>query len=159
MKQIEISYSELRTYSDKVITIIGSICGENNLSLATRIEGDIRITGDDIGELLLEFQDKFLINFDGFNFEEYFHEEATPITQIPFLLLLIPVYLLGLTLNLIFNLFRSHKLDKLNEIISPVERIRKLIGVNKKDLTVGDFVTWVINKEFITRDDVHFKLK
>ena len=122
MKIIEISYSELRVYVNKVITIIGNNSGidETKISLSSNIESDLKITGDDVQELLTDIDKKLSIDFKGFGFRNYFHDEAD-------------LFITGLLLSIFFK-------------------------KKKENFTVGDLVTWVINRKFITRDEVYFKL-
>jgi len=53
---------------------------KRSITRETSIENDLGVTGDDAGELLSAFRDKFKVNLSKFNFEKYFNDEPSSFT-------------------------------------------------------------------------------
>ena len=77
----------MSTY-EAVVHLIAKKTGikPGNLPLTKRLFHDLGISGNDAGELLEAFAEEFHIDFAGFDFSEYFGDEAesSPIYQILF---------------------------------------------------------------------------
>jgi len=65
--------------TDQVINLIAkhALCKPEKLSVDTRLGEDLRIVGDDAGELLTEFSTTFNVDMSNMDFDNYFPSEAT----------------------------------------------------------------------------------
>ena len=65
--------------TDWIIRMVAEQSGipRAQISQDSRLYHDLKIWGDDAGELLTEFRDVFQVDFTGFAFEDYFPPEAS----------------------------------------------------------------------------------
>jgi hypothetical protein len=63
---------------ERVLRLVAKMRGieRGKLSLTTRLFHDLEVWGDDAQELLLAFADEFEVDFSGFEFSDYFKDEA-----------------------------------------------------------------------------------
>lgn len=155
MKIKEITYSELKVYSYKVISIVEKTTGCENLSLSTKIETDLRITGDDIWDLLKELEYQFSINGKDFDFDQHFNSEGTNPILIPIIFLWITLVSLDLIIHSTYTLLKK-RIHRNLPLMTEVQN--QWFRNHKQDLSVADLVTWVIHKDFTLRKDIYYKM-
>ncbi len=143
------SYSELRCFSEKVLSIIRNIVGSENVTISSKIEEDLRITGDDIWDLLNELDRKFDIDFEGFCFKEYFYEESEGWYLFPITFTFI---IFRLFLKLIFCFFTCKLLEQLDSFLFKINFYK----TRRKDLLVKDLITFAILSRFTLSSEVTF---
>lgn len=165
MQTLPVKYSELRSTTVSVIEFLKSeYWWEDNSNLKTIIEDDLGITGDDASELMEKFSTKFNVDLAGFNFMKFFSPEGVD----PIALLLIPPFIIALLVALvkysmvIFAYVFSNKLYrwllkfKTRSIIQRAAQMLEREG--KGTLTVGDLVASAVCGQFVSREDMMFRL-
>ncbi len=160
-KIVKIDYCDLRLMTEKVLFFVGDITGEEEMSLRSRLENDLLLTGDDVDEFLILFSERFEIDFTGFDFDKHFNVEGfSPIE----LLLAAPILIFVISFNC-FKLmidFVGHKhklLEKIDRINYPGKILEVLLGKQKKDLMIGDLVVFYVTRKFLKREEVFFELQ
>lgn len=68
---------DINNTDGKFLSFAGKYLTDFEKQLDKDLEWDLRITGDDAIELIEEYRQLFPVDFDGFIFHEYFHDEAT----------------------------------------------------------------------------------
>ncbi len=134
-KEIKQSYLEIKEFlEDK-----SSVKVKN---LNTKIAEDLELLGDDNYFLLEEFVDKYHLNYDDFNYEEYFESECELFNpnELFFGILLLP-----------FSLIERGILYFYPQIKTPIISYYSKKHQKRKDLTFGDLIIWKLNGKFCLR--------
>lgn len=153
MKEITSTYSELRVFSEKVMSFVRNGTLQNDITLSSRIAADCTIGGDDIDLFLYDFSKKFSVDFSNFEFEEHFYPEGegfqffpislfSTMVDLGFQLLILPFRESGLN-----TLINSYRVDVLKD---------KIFGKGRKDLMVKDLVASAILGEFQLKENIKF---
>lgn len=147
---MEAKYSEIKKSYIEVKTFLeykSSIKVEN---LETKIVEDLGLWGDDNLFLLEDFSKKYNVNFDKFNYDEYFDSEGDFINlkTLIFGLFKLPIMLI----NSIFIKNISF------QIYSKIDDILYDRTTDKKDLTFGDLIISKLNGEFSLRENCKVQL-
>lgn len=125
--------------------------GCENISMSSRIEEDLRITGDDAWELLEELDRKFQIDFEGFDFREYFYEEGEGWYLFPITFVFI---VFRLILQLILCIFNCNLLEQLDNFSLKIN----IYKIPRKDIMIKDLITFAILSKFTLSTEVTFVL-
>lgn len=139
------SFSEIRqSYTDVILFLHENGIEVKNLN--EKIAEDHHCWGDDNDDLLYSFIEKYELDHSDFIYNDHFESESEifNIWSALLTILFIPYWLLVLIINWIFRFdFPFFPSNSINP---------------RKDLTVGDLITWRINKKFILRSEVEMKL-
>ena len=157
---IKLGCTELRLMTEKVLSYVRDICGDNDqISLKSRLENDLGMTGDDVSEFLTSFSEKFEVDFTDFDFRKHFNEEGFPITE---LLIALPILVFVVSFNVFKTLidlsgYRIVGLERIKQINYP-GKIREIVfGYTKEDLKIEDLVVSYITMKFKRRQEVYFE--
>ncbi|MEM7297431.1 MAG: DUF1493 family protein, partial [Bacteroidota bacterium] len=135
MKEIRITYSELRVFSEKVMAFVRNETFQDEISLSCRIAMDCKIGGDDIDLFLYKFSTKFGVDFSDFDFEEHFYAEGEGFQ-------FFPVSLIATMSELVFQIlllpFDKHGAAKLTSNLRAEVLKDKILGASRKDLMIKD---------------------
>lgn len=127
--------------------------GEKILSLNTRIENDLGLSGDDNLELIEKFVKKYQLDTTDFNYSKHFVSESEILNAEATLwaLVSIPFFLLFWSLQFLtfgkLNLFKYKFWPDEDE------------NQNKADLSFGDMLSWYLTGKFKLRNEVKFLCK
>lgn len=144
-KTLKSAYAEVRNFLEKET-------GGKVRSLKTKIVDDLGYAGDDNLELLEKFIQKYHLKADGFDYQKHFHTEYELFNEaniIHFFLLILTEAFYFIVYLLTFGKIKRSQI-KVN--INPGER-------EVKDMTVGDLVTWYLEKNYSLRGDVKYSLE
>ncbi len=148
METKEITFTQLRQAYIVVKKLLEDKSGDSVRSLKTKIVGDLSLYGDDNYELIEEFVDNYQLDYQNFEYGNYFLSEAelfgsgAVLKSFLYLILLIP--------GKIIELVSFQKVNLLNALFKPQREV--------KDLTFGDMITWYIEKRFVLRSELKYKL-
>lgn len=146
MKKLSVTYSELRSTTNRMFLLVGKTIGKNKkINLNTTFYQDLEIVGSDWDNFLKEYENEFKCRLVGLCYEDYFKEEITEKD-----LILAPLRLL--TFPLMFLPNKSNIYIKLKEILYTIDK-------SKGKLTIGDLIVSAIAKEFIKRDNIKLIVK
>jgi len=146
-KTIEISYSDLRNITNRIIDIVYETTGykKGRISISTSINNEIGVQGDDWDYVLIALQEKEGIVLEGFNFYDYFYDEGQ-LQQETFK----GIFLLSLRFILYIFLFKWTSTKFKDNLFTT--------NSGKPNLTVGDLITSKIEGKFVKRHDRIFKI-
>jgi len=148
--KMKFKYTEIKEAYLEVKKFLEYASGEKKISLNTKIVDDLKLWGDDNYFLLIEFIEKYDLNFDKFEYDKYFDSEGefvgfktliTGLLKLPIAIVngLIIKYISEKTYKRIDNLLY----DRTNE---------------KKDLTFADLILSKLNGEFCLRENCKIEL-
>ncbi len=152
MKEREITYSELKESYLFMQNFVRTFVDKNDkINLKAKIVDDLQLWGDDNTWLLINLRDKYNVDIDNFDYDQYFESETT----LTFLgcfsgIVLLPLYIIKGFLFLFFRIISKRFSDKFYTITTPKS--------NKKDLTFGDLVACYLEKEFILKENINYIL-
>jgi hypothetical protein len=143
-KSLRIAYVEVKRFvEDETFLKVESI--------HTRLVKDLGCTGDDNVELLEKFVSKYNLDHCGFVYEKHFHTEYELFGSEAALINLLKYSaysVMFLIWILSFGTLRSSKVRmRINAFRRPVD-----------DLTIGDMLSWYLEKEFKIKSEVSYKL-
>ena len=147
-----VSFFKLRGAYLEVKDFIEMETNEEVLSLNSKLVDDLRLSGDDNYDLLEKFVTKYKLDIRGFDYQKHFHTEYELYgsEQAFYNILKMAMILLFFSIRILtFGIVKAD-LVKLN--ILDAQR-------NVKDMTVGDMVTWYLEKEYKLREDIWYTLK
>ncbi len=157
MEKIDINFSVLRkVYSDVIFFTKKNASWYKNPTSKTRIEEDLGLYGMDNEQFLIDFSEKFNVNFENLNYSEYLTSEwevANP-KYLIYLPIVIPYNLTKLILRIIVWPLNKKISDKIKNHRLPIGVLKP-----KKDITIGDLVSSVLESEFTGRKSMYFKIK
>ena len=120
---------------------------EKRISLKTKIADDLDLLGDDNYELLVEFIEKFEVEYSEFDYDKHFHSEgeiADPTIAL-FNLLTLLIWLPLKTIELLT--FNNLKIPKPN-FHQPVRKV--------DDMTFRELVTWYLEKKYQNNKEIKY---
>ena len=156
-EKITISYSELKSIYNQVIEFTREKAGWfKNPDKKTCIEGDLGLYGLDNEEFLIDFSERFDVNFEKMDYEKFLTPEhdlvsATGILLLPIIILF---FLTKQLMRWITYPFSKILSDAINKYHLPMIK-----NQFKKDVTLGDLIISVIKKEFTEMANIHLELK
>ena len=129
--------------------------GAVQLTLDSRIEGDIGLTGMDAEELLINFSNYFSVDFSNFDFDEHFYPEGLGLEEVVLLpIFTIALVLKQLALGISFCCYPSNQ-----EQIRQFNLWRFLSPQGEKaDMTVGDLICSAAVGHYNPRHKMHFEI-
>ena len=121
-----------------------------------QIEKDLFLSGLDNESLLIEFIEKYDIDFSKFDYSKHFLSEGELVNvfQVFFNMVFLPLYFL-------FWLIKEFTFDLIN-LNKYLIKIVKLFSTNQRetfDMSFGDLLTSYLNKKYTLRDSTVFVLK
>ena len=121
-----------------------------------QIEKDLFLSGLDNESLLIEFIEKYDIDFSKFDYSKHFLSEGELVNvfQVFFNMVFLPLYFL-------FWLVKEFTFDLIN-LNKYLIKIVKLFSTNQRetfDMSFGDLLTSYLNKKYTLRDSTVFVLK
>ncbi|MGV0924326.1 hypothetical protein [Empedobacter tilapiae] len=142
------SYIEVKKFLEKTTK-------EKVENVDVLIEEDLFLSGLDNESLLIEFIEKYDIDFSKFNFSEHFLSEGELANgfQVVLNMVLLPLYFL-------FWLVKEFTFDLIN-LNKYLIKIVKLFSINQRetlDMSFGDLLTSYVNKKYTLRSNVKFVL-
>jgi hypothetical protein len=148
IKQIE--FSKLKFAYQTVKEFLDNESFKNVKSLKTTVAGDLSLLGDDNGEMLGRFIEKFELDYDGFKYEKHFYDECELFGSEAALanLLTLSVWLPLKTIELLT--LNKLKIKKPN-FNNP--------GRDVSDMTFKDLLTWYLEGNYATADQIKYELK
>lgn len=133
--------------------LIRNVSGQEMISLSSRIETGLGISGDDVDELLLLLNKRFPIDFTDFDYTAHFHEEGISLAQLPgFFLIRLPAFIAVLAIALLG--FSTLVRQQNRAFWNAWHRCHWCPP--KHDLQVGDLVVSAISGYFSLREDTRF---
>lgn len=146
----EIEFSKLRHAYLVVKNFIESESHEKLKNLNTKIEEDLYFSGDDNYELLIQFIEKFELDYSNFDYSKHFFSECELFDSTAALvnLLTLSVWLPLKAIELLT--FNTIQLEKPN-FGEPVEK--------RLDLSFKDLITWYIEKEYQLSSGIVYRIK
>lgn len=149
MRNIEVTFAELRSVTTRIINIVAESGGvdQNEISIKSSINYDIGIDGDDWDDLLYKLVEKEHMNFEGFEFSKYFNSETEISNNMVYYVLFVPFIFMT------FSIDRAWRHTTFKEYFS-----KRFGGENKQKLTVGDLIASKFAGKFIHRNEKRFKL-
>ena len=143
------SYIEVKNFLEKTTK-------EKVENVDVLIEKDLFLSGLDNESLLIEFIEKYDIDFSKFDFSEHFLEELELFNrfQVVLNMFFLPLYFL-------FWLVKEFTFDLIN-LNKYLIKIVKLFSTNQRetlDMSFGDLLTSYLNKKYTLRDSTVFVLK
>jgi hypothetical protein len=142
-----IEYSRLKESYNYVKLFLEEMSGTKIKSLQTTIAKDLKLYGDDNYILLEAFVLNNDLNYDTFNYKEYFLDEWE-ICNPKFLKKNIFIFFLRIPF-LIFDIFTFKKFSLSYPKFVKEERF-------VKDLSFKDMITWYLEKEFKTSNEIKY---
>ena len=142
------SYIEVKNFLEKTTK-------EKVENVDVLIEKDLFLSGLDNESLLIEFIEKYDIDFSKFDYSKHFllEGELANSFQVLFNMVLLPLYFL-------FWLVKEFTFDLIN-LNKYLIKIVKLFSINQRetlDMSFGDFLTSYVNKKYTLRSNVKFVL-
>ncbi|NHM01567.1 DUF1493 family protein [Flavobacterium difficile] len=149
MEVKEIEFSKLRHAYITVKTFLETESWDKVKSLDTKIEKDLGLAGDDNAEMLEKFVKKFELENKNFDYIKHFLSEGELFNMSSSLstLLTLSIWIPLKTIELIT--FNSVKIEKPNFNNYP----------ERDDLTFKEMITWYIEKDYVSTDNVKYKIK
>ena len=158
MKQ---SYIEVKNFLEKTTK-------EKVENVDVLIEKDLFLSGLDNESLLIEFIEKYDIDFSKFDYSKHFLSEGELANgfQVLFNMVLLPLYFLfWLVKELTFDLINLNKylikIVKLFSITKRTDEIKLTFSTNQRetlDMSFGDLLTSYLNKKYTLRSNLKFVL-
>lgn len=154
MQTLIVDYKELRSTYQEIKAFLRNESYNDVKDQNTRIAEDLELWGSDNYLMLVDFIEKYDLNFENFEYEKYFVSEgeywkrtnfSLVVLMLPFY---IPFYIIAKTLILLIPSLRY-----LEEKLDPKMENERL------DLTFGDLLVSKLKGEFCLRKDVKIQLK
>lgn len=142
---MKFKYTELKETYLEVKKFLEHASGKKINSLNTKIVEDLKLWGDDNYFLLIEFIEKYDLNFEKFEYDKHFDSEGELIGFKTFIL-----GVFKLPVLIINNLLIKHISIKTYKKIDNTLYDRTNC---KKDLTFGDLILSKLNGEFTLREN------
>ncbi|AXT49451.1 hypothetical protein D1818_00935 [Aquimarina sp. BL5] len=142
---MKFKYTELKETYLEVKKFLEHASGEKINSLNTKIVEDLKLWGDDNYFLLIEFIEKYDLNFEKFEYDKHFDSEGELVGFKTFIL-----GVFKLPVLIINNLLIKHISIKTYKKIDNTLYDRTNC---KKDLTFGDLILSKLNGEFTLREN------
>jgi Protein of unknown function (DUF1493) len=148
----EINLAKLRHAYKEVTSFIEHETHEKIYSLKTCIAKDLILHGDDNVEFLARFIEKYKLNAANFNYATYFHteHELYGSEQTGYNLIKLVMYIF-LTIICVLTFGRVSGGCKKLDIL--------MVQRPVKDLTIGDMITWYLEKDFMVRENLRYEMK
>ncbi|WP_298319169.1 hypothetical protein [uncultured Aquimarina sp.] len=142
---MKFKYTELKETYLEVKKFLEHASGEKINSLNTKIVEDLKLWGDDNYFLLIEFIEKYDLNFEKFEYDKHFESEGELVGFKTFILgvFKLPVLIIN---NLLIKHISIKTYKKINNTL--YDRTNY-----KKDLTFGDLILSKLNGEFTLREN------
>lgn len=121
-------------------------------SLKLKLVENLGVAGDDNFDLLEKFVTKYKLDTKGFYYQEHFHTEYELFGSEQAFYNLIKVLMYALLTFLNILTFGKVKVNLIKLNMLDVQR-------QVTDMTVGDMVTWYLEKEYKTRQGIKYMLK
>jgi Protein of unknown function (DUF1493) len=149
------SFKDLKALSSSVVEFLADnfgvgqeeIYGNFHLSMTD----DLGIDGDDGDELIAKFSEKYKVDFSEFEYDKYFSPEGIDIVMIPFVVLILALFIINCLLTLIFMCLNRQ--NPLKKSFSTLFNKR-----SERQLTVGDLIVSAHQGKFMKREEVYFVL-
>jgi hypothetical protein len=147
---MKFKYTEIKDAYLDVKKFLEQASDEKIYNLNTKIVEDLKFWGDNNYFLLIEFIEKYNLNFDKFEYEKHFDSEGDFIGFKNLLLgfLKLPVLILN---SLIIKYFSPTLCNRIDDFL--FDRTNE-----KKDLTFGDLISSKLKGEFCLRDECRIQL-
>lgn len=166
MKQIiekeirRVDFSSLRQSYERVKEFIETeTCGKVK-SLNTKIEKDIRITGDDTYELMLKFVTQFNLNSLNFDYSKHFYYESEVLITDPWSALCWTLLAILTFVNWLISFLSRKSISFETQINGFIRRISPKHQLKERlDLTFGDMLTWYLEKQFKLREQIRYEFQ
>lgn len=151
-----VDFSTLRKSYNEVKQFLERTTNEKVENVDVLIEKDLFLSGLDNESLLIEFIEKYDIDFSKFDYSKHFLSEGelTNGFRAVFNMVFLPLYFL-------FWLIKEFTFDLIN-LNKYLIKFVKLFSTNQRetlDMSFGDLLTSYINKEYTSRNSVKFILK
>lgn len=152
METRQIEFEKLRHADVTVKAFLEAESFEEITSIKTKICADLGLSGDDNYDMLEKFVTKFELDHKDFDYNKHFYSEGELFGSGAAIanMLMLSIWLPLKTIELLT--FNKIKLDKPEFPIKP--EIREVT-----DLTFKDMLTWYIEKEFKTSDNLKYIIK
>ena len=136
-KEVKESYIEIKQFLEKT-------SGTKVKNLNSKIAEDLSLWGDDNYEFLIEFVEKYKLDFDNFKYNEHFESEGELFNSAKTLLWIItlPFKIIAWFVKLIFPKLET---DLDNSFIPKAN--------DRKDLTFGDLIVCKLKGKFCLREN------
>lgn len=151
METRQIEFEKLRHAYVTIKHFLETESREKVISLNNKVEADLGLSGDDNYELLEKFIKKFELDHQNFDYNKHFYSEGElcdPGFAIVNLLAL-SVWLPLKTIELLT--FNKINLDKPKFPVTPDREV--------SDLTFKDLLTWYIEKEYKSSNEIKYEIK
>jgi len=147
---VTFKYTEIKEAYLEVKKLLEKASGKSVNSLNTKIAKDLELWGDDNYCLLVEFVEKYNLNFERFHYDKYFYSELELFGFLNIILALVKKVILILN-NFIIKYLSQKIYDKIDSIFCDITN-------EKRDLTFGDLLLSKLMKEFYLRDECRIEL-
>lgn len=147
---MKFKYTELKEAYLEVEKFLKHASGHKTINLNTKIVDDLKLWGDDNYFMLVEFTEKYNLNFDEFEYDKHFDSEGEFVGFKTLILGLLKLPILIIN-SLLIKYFSPKIYNKIENIL--YDRTN-----DKKDLTFGDLILSKLNGEFCLRDECKIEL-
>ena len=147
---MKFKYTEIKDAYLEVKKFLEHASGEKINSLNTKIVDDLKLWGDDNYFLLIEFIEKYNLNFEKFEYDKHFDSEGEFIGFKNLILGLLKLPLLIIN-SLIIKYISFNTYHRIDNIL--YDRTNE-----KKDLTFADLILSKLNGEFCLRNECRIEL-
>ena len=147
-----VEYKTLRIAFQEVKKFLEAETFKKVTSLKTKIADDLHCTGDDNYELLEKFVIKYGLSTKGFDYQKHFLTEYELYGSFAAL-----TNFIGYLLNFLHSLLRFFNFEKIEnkQIKIEITKIERKVS----DMTVGDLVTWYLEKDYHLREEFIYQIK
>jgi hypothetical protein len=147
---MKFKYTEIKDAYLEVRKFLEHASGEKINSLNTKIVDDLKFWGDDNYFLLIEFIEKYNLNFENFDYDKHFDSEGEFIglKNMTLGIIKLPVLIIN---SLIIKYISLNTYNKIDNIL--YDRTNEKI-----DLTFGDLILSKLKGEFCLRDECKVEL-
>lgn len=147
---MKFKYIEIKDAYLEIKKFLEHASGEKINNLNTKIVDDLKFLGDDNYFLLIEFIEKYNLNFDKFEYDKHFESEGDFIgfKNLVLGLLKLPVLIINSLIIKYFSITLYIRIDNFF-----FDRTNE-----KKDLTFGDLILSKLKGEFCLRDECRVQL-
>ncbi len=157
MDERKISFGELRDAYLTVKDLLHKSSGEKVAGSNLRLQEDLSLWGDDNYFLLVDFVEKYELNFDEFDYSKHLYNESELFdpTSALLTLLLLPFLLVKGISALIARVFSKKLANKITafDVVPRAYRQREVT-----DLTMADLITSLTEKKFTLRTEIRYVL-
>ncbi|WP_299261426.1 hypothetical protein [uncultured Aquimarina sp.] len=147
---MKFKYTEIKDAYLEVKKFLEHASGEKINSLNTKIVDDLKLWGDDNYFLLIEFVEKYNLNFEKFEYDKHFDSEGEFIGFKNLILGLLKLPLLIIN-SLIIKYISFNTYYRIDNML--YDRTNE-----KKDLTFADLILSKLNGEFCLRNECKIEL-